>query len=280
MLSMYIQIIGMNKEVTKPYLVRPRVTVTHEGILRADLPTCRSPKEILKALNEVEPQGPLKLPDPWRTLQLRRGTLELGTLHHVRQAWQLWKCVIKGAKPRKNRKRKADHEQTVGSEEDDSEPVMQRQQTMYPQSSDQVNQSLGNQAQEAPQLSPPAVFQPEPVFQPVHHPMQTATHNNDSSEEPNQGTTTTSSYADRASSQTQSSDPSWLPPPPVFTSVYQLEMRFRDGKYLYPWEYEGRSQMHSYEYDALCSGPEPLYESTVQPRPQDWQEEQEENEDE
>ena len=282
----------MNRETMKPYLVRPHVTIMKGGQVEKDL-TCRSLQDILVAFNDLEIKESVEVVHCWRTLRLRRGLQELGSLHDVRQAWDLWKQVmilwrvsnrIKSRKSRSSGKKKADQEQVV-SFEDDSGPA--NQQTVNPQTSDQSNQSVGSQAQD--QL-PPSVIQPmsldsvmqsilqvlrseptdgtssadqqspiqssglppptsqtvpppvsQPVFQPVHQ-----THE----PEPTDGTYSYP-YADKAT-QTESS----APPPPVFRSVYQIQKTFHGGRFVFPWEAEGRP-MYPYEYESLRSGPEP-----------------------
>ena len=113
----------MNQESTKPYFIRPHLRITH-GIVRPekDLPLCRSPEEILAALNETEPKEPLDVLQSWHILQLRQGPFELGSLHDVRQAWHLWKQAMflwtasKGMefpKTRIPRKKLVNHKQAV-----------------------------------------------------------------------------------------------------------------------------------------------------------------------
>lgn len=84
----------MNQETTKPFFIRPHVTITRDGIFQKHLPACCSPKEILAAFNEVEPRDSLQLRQCWYILKLRRGSFELGSLQDVRQAWHLWKQVM------------------------------------------------------------------------------------------------------------------------------------------------------------------------------------------
>ena len=241
----------MNKETTAPYFTYPHVTITHEGILQKDLPTCRSPEDILAAFNEVEPKNSLQVVNCWRTLQLRRGSLELGSLHDVRQAWHLWKEMMLLYKVRKairdykissSGEKIADHEQVI-SFEGDSGPAMQ--QNVNPQSLEHVNQSVGSQAQD--QLPPPVS---QSVFQPVSQSVYPVQINGSES---NHGT----SYADRQSPN-QSDDP----PPPVFRSVYQVRRTFHRGKLLYPWEHE-RRPMYPYEHAALKSVPDPQDYATL-----------------
>ena len=179
----------MNRDTAKPYFIRPHVTITHQGILQKELRTCHSPRDILAAFNEVEPKGSLEILNCWRTLRLRRGSIGLGSLHDVRQAWHLWKQVMflwtssKGIKYRKVRspkKKRADYKQVVITK-DDSRPATQR--ATNPQFSDHLSLPVRSQAQE--QVSPPVsqpAFQPvsQPVFQPVFqpsYPVQTTPYN-------------------------------------------------------------------------------------------------------
>ena len=198
---------------------------------------CRSPKEILAAINEIEPKDSFDVLQAWHTLQLRRGPFELGSLHDVRQAWHLWKQAMflwtasKGMefpKTRSPKKKIAGHQQ-VASFKNGSKSA--EQQHLHPQSSNQFNQPAANQTRD---------HLPSPVFQPESQSvrsMQTIIYDG---LEPNYGT----SHADG-----QSPDQSSDLPPPVFQPVYE----FQDpSTFRYPWQIENRP-MYPYEQEAVAS---------------------------
>ena len=59
-----------------------------------DLNRCHSPTQILQTFNSFEPKASFNVHHCWRILQIRRGSMELGRLHDLRQSWHLWEQAI------------------------------------------------------------------------------------------------------------------------------------------------------------------------------------------
>ena len=255
----------MTQETTKPFFIRPHMTITRDGIHQKNLPACRSPIEILAAFNEVEPKDLLDVSQCWHLLKLRRGAFELGSLHDVRQAWHLWKQVmflwtasqgLEMSKTRSDRRKMmvGDREQHVGGGEDAAGVVAVKQ------GMDQLSleDRFDHQASQASgyHLPRPAVLQAvatqpadfQPVSQPFYPTQATLPDNNDGSEE--------SDHSYTSSDDLDQQDQSINPQQSVFSSVYQIEKRFVHGQFRYPWEIEHRP-MYDYEYEAMRDGPEP-----------------------
>ena len=59
-----------------------------------DLHHCKSPSQILHTFNSFEPKASFNIRHCWRILQIRRGSIELGRLHDLRQSWHLWEQAL------------------------------------------------------------------------------------------------------------------------------------------------------------------------------------------
>ena len=59
-----------------------------------DLHCCKSPSQILHTFNSFEPKASFNIHHCWRILRIRRGSMELGRLHDLRQSWHLWEQAI------------------------------------------------------------------------------------------------------------------------------------------------------------------------------------------
>ena len=68
----------------------PHVTIISEGVPRTEIQLCRGPSYILEAFNKIEPFDAFASHHCWYPLRVRRGTIELGRLHDVRQAYHFW----------------------------------------------------------------------------------------------------------------------------------------------------------------------------------------------
>lgn len=71
-----------------------RASITSGGVYQCDLLHCRSAGYIVKAFNEIEPRGSLRVFTSFHDLKIRRGDVELCSLQDVRQAWHLWEQVM------------------------------------------------------------------------------------------------------------------------------------------------------------------------------------------